>query len=70
MCSCSPDWFLTVKGALVRYILFPKESKFSFYSDSYKFIAVMFSFSFIGMAVQLIQSHDIEWDVFIKKCLI
>ena len=61
--------FTTVKGSLVRYILYPKPSKFSFYSDSYKFIAVMFCMSFIGMAAQIVGGSDIDPDAFIKKCL-
>eukprot|EP01022_Parablepharisma_sp_SALTPOND_P025544 TRINITY_DN598_c0_g1_i1.p2 TRINITY_DN598_c0_g1~~TRINITY_DN598_c0_g1_i1.p2 ORF type:complete len:979 (+),score=86.34 TRINITY_DN598_c0_g1_i1:10743-13679(+) len=61
--------FTTIKGSLVRYILYPKPSKFSFYSDSYKFIAVMFCMSFVGMMTQLINGSDIETSAFIKKCL-
>jgi len=61
--------FTTIKGSLVRYILYPKPSKFSFYSDSYKFIAVMFCMSFLGMAAQVINGSDIEMEAFVKKCL-
>ena len=61
--------FMSVKGSLVRYILYPKESKFKFYSDSYKYITVMFCMSFIGMAVQLINSQDVPISALIKKCL-
>ncbi len=61
--------FTTIKGSLVRYILYPKPAKFSFYSDSYKFIAVMFCMSFVGMVAQLTNGEEIEAAVFIKKCL-
>lgn len=61
--------FSTTKGTLVRYILYPKSvDGFTFSSDSYKFIAVMFIMSFIGMAMQLLSnSHDTETTI--KKCL-
>ena len=61
--------FATVKGSLVRYILYPKETKFSFYSDSYKYIAFMFCLSFLGMGIQLLQSNNLGIGRFIKKCL-
>ncbi len=61
--------FTTVKGSLVRYVLYPKPSKFKFYTDSYKFIIVMLCLSFIGLAAQLINGRDIETKAFIKKSL-
>lgn len=61
--------FASVKGSLVRYILCPKQSKFKFYSDSYKYIAVMFCMSFIGMWVQLANSQDVPTVALVKKCL-
>jgi len=33
--------FMTLKGGLVRDILFPKPTKFKFYSDSLKFVAIL-----------------------------
>lgn len=33
--------FMTLKGGLVRDILFPKPSKFKFYSDSLRFVAIL-----------------------------
>ncbi len=61
--------FATAKGALVRSILYPKPSKFSFYSDSYKFIAVMFSMSFLGMGAQLFSGTELDTATLVKKCL-
>lgn len=45
--------FMTMKGKLVRSILFPKPNKFKFYQDSLKFIIVLALFSLIGFAVSL-----------------
>ncbi len=61
--------FATIKGSLVRYILYPKPSKFSFYSDSYKYIGVMFCMSFVGMVAQYLCNTDMDLSVFCKKCL-
>jgi len=61
--------FTTAKGSLVRYVLYPKPSKFKFYSDSYKFIAVMFFMSSIGMIAQFINGFDIPTSALIEKCL-
>eukprot|EP00826_Nyctotherus_ovalis_P018309 TRINITY_DN15468_c0_g1_i13.p1 TRINITY_DN15468_c0_g1~~TRINITY_DN15468_c0_g1_i13.p1 ORF type:complete len:957 (-),score=308.46 TRINITY_DN15468_c0_g1_i13:525-3395(-) len=61
--------FTTVKGELVRSILYPKPSKFKFDSDSYKFLMVMLSFSVVGLIVQLLNPQNISTGRFIKKCL-
>jgi cation-transporting ATPase 13A2 len=45
--------FMTMKGKLVRSILFPKPSKFKFYEDSLKFIAVLAILSIIGFFITL-----------------
>ena len=45
--------FSTTKGALVRSILYPKNSNFKFYSDSIKFILVLFIFAIIGIAISV-----------------
>jgi cation-transporting P-type ATPase 13A2 len=45
--------FDTAKGLLVKSILFPKPSKFRFYSDSMRFIAWMAILSVVGMAVSI-----------------
>ena len=42
--------FLTTKGTLIRDILYPKEIKFKFYSDSLKFIGIMAILAILGMA--------------------
>jgi cation-transporting ATPase 13A3/4/5 len=40
--------FLTTKGSLVREILYPKEIKFKFYSDGYKFVGIMAVIAVLG----------------------
>ena len=40
--------FATTKGALIRYILYPRPSNFNFTKDSYKFISVLALFSLVG----------------------
>jgi cation-transporting P-type ATPase 13A2 len=41
--------FYTIKGALVRSILYPKKTKFKFEQDSYIFIGLMFIISILGV---------------------
>ena len=41
--------FATVKGELVRTMLFPKPSDFKFYSDSFKFIGILAFMAIIGI---------------------
>ena len=43
--------FATMKGRLVRSLLFPKPENFQFYRDSMKFIAVMIGFATLGKMV-------------------
>ncbi|KAL4462589.1 hypothetical protein ABPG74_000419 [Tetrahymena malaccensis] len=45
--------FNTLKGQLVRSILYPKQNSFSFYTDSMRFIAVMATMSLFGFFVSL-----------------
>ena len=45
--------FLTTKGDLVRSILYPPPVDFKFEKDSYKFIMVLTTIAFIGMAYTL-----------------
>lgn len=45
--------FDTSKGLLVKSILFPKPSKFKFYTDSLKFIGVMAILSVVGMIISI-----------------
>ena len=40
--------FMTLKGGLVRSMLFPRKSDFRFYKDALKFIAILAALSFIG----------------------
>jgi len=61
--------FSTIKGSLVRYILYPKPSKFSFDSDSYKYIFVMFIISLLGIGIQITRLKGDQIDSFILACL-
>jgi len=45
--------FMTMKGKLVRSILYPKPNKFKFYEDSMKFIAVLAVIAICGFCVCL-----------------
>jgi cation-transporting ATPase 13A3/4/5 len=45
--------YMTMKGKLVRSILFPKPNKFKFYEDSLKFIAVLALMSLLGFIISL-----------------
>ena len=40
--------FLTTKGSLVRDILYPREIKFKFYTDAYKFVGIMALVAILG----------------------
>ena len=40
--------FMTAKGELVRQILYPRPTKFKFYSDSFKFVAAMGVIAVLG----------------------
>ncbi|KAK2952201.1 ion-transporting P-type ATPase [Blattamonas nauphoetae] len=46
--------FNTAKGRLIRSMLFPKPTKFRFYSDSFKFIGVLFLIAMVGFVVVII----------------
>eukprot|EP00826_Nyctotherus_ovalis_P049291 TRINITY_DN593_c0_g2_i2.p1 TRINITY_DN593_c0_g2~~TRINITY_DN593_c0_g2_i2.p1 ORF type:complete len:863 (-),score=314.14 TRINITY_DN593_c0_g2_i2:424-3012(-) len=61
--------FATLKGSLIRYILYPKPPKFNFNSDSYKYLAVMFTMSIIGMVIQLISIDTSDTFEIVLKCL-
>lgn len=43
----------TLKGSLIKSILFPKPNRFNFYADSMKFIGVMGILALIGFLVSL-----------------
>ena len=46
---------MTTKGALVRDILYPKETKFKFYQDSLIFVAAMAAVGVVGFLATLPQ---------------
>mmetsp|Transcript_12683 Transcript_12683/g.21348 ORF Transcript_12683/g.21348 Transcript_12683/m.21348 type:complete len:470 (+) Transcript_12683:712-2121(+) len=63
--------FLTTKGALVRDILYPKDTKFKFYQDSLIFVGAMAIVGiggFLGTLPKLIQMGT-EPDVLVDKSL-
>jgi len=45
--------FLTTKGSLIRDILYPKEIKFKFYSDGFKFVGIMACLALVAMATTI-----------------
>lgn len=45
--------FLTMKGGLVRDILYPKQNNFKFYQDSMLFVAIMAAFALFGSILTL-----------------
>jgi cation-transporting ATPase 13A2 len=51
--------FATSKGKLVASILYPKPSQFRFYTDSLKFIGVMFLIGMIGFVFAAIQLYKL-----------
>lgn len=62
---------MTTKGALVRDILYPKETKFKFYQDSLIFVAAMAAVAvvgFLGTLPQLLKEGT-ETDDLIDKSL-
>ena len=63
--------FNTMKGQLVRSILFPKNNSFQFYKDSLKFIGAMSciaALGFIWSLVSLMHNNDDTQDI-VLKCL-
>eukprot|EP01080_Neovahlkampfia_damariscottae_P001121 gene1121-10635_t len=61
--------FFTAKGNLLLSIIYPKESSFSLYADSLKFIGFMSLFAIIGMiysSLILYLEHATIWDRIIK----
>lgn len=59
--------FLTIKGRLVRQILYPKEIKFKFYEDSLKFVAALAFLSFIGAIVSIPTLKDEPWHFMLDR---
>jgi len=63
--------FFTLKGNLVRDILYPKDSNFKFYRDSLIFVACMAVLAvvgFLGTIKFLIEKGLETWDI-VDKCL-
>lgn len=60
--------FHTSKGKLVLSILFPKPNSFPFYSDSFKFIGVMFIIGMLGFIYSAVQMSLLN--VGIRKIII
>lgn len=52
--------FLTTKGSLIRDILYPKEIKFKFYSDGFKFVGIMAILALVAMAVTIPMQLEIH----------
>jgi cation-transporting ATPase 13A3/4/5 len=62
--------FNTKKGNLVRSILFPKEVNLSFYTDSYKFLAVLAILAVIGYLISLpglLKANLTKFEIFIHS---
>ena len=56
--------FSTMKGQLIRSILYPKLNTFNFFHESLKFLLAISIFSFIGLIYTLISYVSLEDDVF------
>ena len=63
--------FSTMKGQLIRSILFPKQNTFNFFHESIKFLLAISIISFLGLLYTLISYVILEDDVFdiILTCL-
>ncbi|SPB48979.1 unnamed protein product [Aspergillus niger] len=63
--------FLTTKGALVRSMLFPKPSGFSFYRDSFRYISVMAIIAILGFVASFINfiRLGLSWHLIIVRAL-
>eukprot|EP00736_Rhodelphis_marinus_P001278 Rmarinus@m.10742 len=57
VCRVWRTGFSSVKGRLVRSILFPRPTKFRFYEDSFKFIGVLFVIALIGFCYSVTQFY-------------
>jgi len=63
--------FTTVKGELIRTMLFPKQSNFKFYYDSFMFIGILAFMAVIGFLIDLpffLMSDDSSSRILIIKC--
>lgn len=63
--------FNTMKGQLVRSILFPKTTNFNFYKDALKFICSIAIISIVGLTYTIVNfvKEDVEPKEIILKCL-
>ena len=63
--------FVTTKGALVRDILYPRDTKFKFYRDSLVFVGFMACFTVVGFCISLpkLMEKNNNTNNLIKKCL-
>ncbi|PYH72443.1 putative P-type ATPase [Aspergillus vadensis CBS 113365] len=63
--------FLTTKGALVRSMLFPKPSGFSFYRDSFRYISVMAIIAILGFVASFVNfiRLGLSWHLIIVRAL-
>lgn len=63
--------FNTTKGALVRSMLFPKPSGFSFYRDSFRYIGVMACIAAVGFVASFINfvRLGLAWHLIVVRAL-
>lgn len=63
--------FNTTKGVLVRSMLFPKPSGFSFYRDSFRYISVMAAVAFLGFIASFVNfiNLGLKWHLIIIRAL-
>jgi cation-transporting ATPase 13A3/4/5 len=54
--------FKTIKGRLVRSIMYPKPNKFKFYEDSLKFIAFLAFLTLLGFFVSIPRMIELEYN--------
>ncbi|KAI9887777.1 MAG: hypothetical protein M1823_000418 [Watsoniomyces obsoletus] len=63
--------FNTTKGSLVRSMLFPKPSGFTFYRDSFRYITVMAGIAMLGFAATLVNfiRLKVSWHIIVVRAL-
>ena len=63
--------FLTLKGGLVRDILYPKQFYYNFYNESLKFCCILGSFAFVGLCyiVPIMVQNEEEDTTIIDRAL-
>ena len=55
--------FATTKGSLILSILYPKPSEFKFETQSYKFIAALFTLAMIGFGISIWQLDRLDAEI-------